>query len=438
MNFFRQDLRKFLEQLKLLQNLQNQQNFTNDFLPKIPLNNLPQFNQQTINNGFDFNSQESFAGNNLTKNIYNNTFQTQDNLFPQTKQNNLFNKNRDIFNNDWNLKPKKQEQIQTFEMPKQTYDFEKDKKEIERQKNDVLTPKPMELKPLGEEERHKKAREFKDMFSDIGDNLKNEQKLKEYNKNGWTYLDHRFDKDSNYKAVAMKNDQTGEIAIFNMGTNKWNRKDQKANWDMIRNKSPQQFDKANEYHKELRDLYGKTYKINSIGHSEGGSESQYVGLFNKDTDVYTFNAYGIGRNKELQDQIKNSDLSNIYNYRDSRDPVSKHGKNIGKEYVVESEGKRILPFGYLKYHGIKNMGNIVNPTEIEEYKKKHPKFVNDMQNMLLTSEDVGQMDSDTFDFYEPYIDELLRKGLLLPSYELEKRIAKGAKIRRYNGHYQLL
>ena len=38
---------------------------------------------------------------------------------------------------------------------------------------------------------------------------------------------------------------------------------------------------------------------------------------------------------------------------------------------------------------------------IEDYKKKISRFVSDMNNVLLSAEDVGKMDSDTFKFYEP-------------------------------------
>ena len=85
------------------------------------------------------------------------------------------------------------------------------------------------------------------------------------------------------------------------------------------------------------------------------------------------------------------------------------------------------------------MGEIDNPTNIEEYKKQNPRFVSDMNNVLLSAEDVGKMDSDTFRFYEPYIDDLLRKKMLMPSFELNRRIANGMNI-KYNtaGYYQFL
>ena len=85
------------------------------------------------------------------------------------------------------------------------------------------------------------------------------------------------------------------------------------------------------------------------------------------------------------------------------------------------------------------MGEIDNPTDIEDYKKKNPRFVSDMDKVLLSAEDVGKMDTDTFKFYEPYIDELLKKKMLMPSFELNRRIANGMNI-RYNpaGYYQFL
>ena len=448
----------------------------NQYTPPFTQTNSPNYNSfQTFNQtpapkytdifgSFDFpetNRIEQLKHNIMTENWNNDNksvqmgdfVPTNQNLkFPNVLNNTPYNFGKSFFNNPYNNQPKQmligQEQPFKTEQPKpdipQELKFENlnSQEQPTSQPEIPQEPKPdisQEPKPLTLDERHQKAKEFKGLYSDVSKNLKNIKNTQEYSNGDWQYLDSRFDKDSNYKAVALKNDKTGEINVFNIGTDKYSLKDLNTDKDMIFNKTPKQFTKAEDFHKELKTQYGDKYKINSIGHSEGGSESQYVGLNNKDINVYTYNAYGIGRNKEIKEQIENTDTSNIYNYRDSRDPVSKHGKNIGKEYIVESDKKRFLPFGYFKFHGIDNMAEIDNPIDIEEYKKKNPRFVSNMEKVLLSSEDVGKMDTDTFRFYESYIDELLKKKMLMPSYELNKRISNGMNI-QYNpaGYYQFL
>lgn len=295
-----------------------------------------------------------------------------------------------------------------------------------------------EQKPLPfDDERHKKAQDFQNMYRDLGGKIKNLDELQSYQNGDWSYLEHNLKNPSNYKAVTLKNDKTGEIAVFNMGTDKKSIRDIGADIKMGLGFTPKQFKDAREYHKQLQDQYGNNYKINSIGHSEGGSESQYVGLYNPNIDVYTYNAYGIGRIDDIQKELRNADLSNIYNYRDSKDPVSKLGTNIGRDYVVESEGEQ-RPFGWSKFHRIENMGDIKNPQSIQKYREQHPDFVSNMDKVLMTSEDVGRMDSDTFRVYEPYLDELLRRQMLMPSYELNRRIRNGMNVRYNNGYYQFI
>lgn len=324
------------------------------------------------------------------------------------------------------------------------FDMKLPKIDLNRQSNDDIQKaaaphvlkEEQKLLPF-DEERHKKAQDFQNMYRDLGGKLKNLDELQSYKNGDWSYMEHNLKNPSNYKAVTLKNDKTGEIAVFNMGTDKKSIRDIGADIKMGLGKTPKQFKDAENYHKQLQDQYGNNYKINSIGHSEGGSESQYVGVHNPNIDVYTYNAYGIGRIDDIQKELRNADLSNIYNYRDSKDPVSKLGTNIGRDYVVESEGEQ-RPFGWSKFHRIENMGDIKNPQSIQKYREQHPDFVSNMDKVLMTSEDVGRMDSDTFRVYEPYLDELLRRQMLMPSYELNRRIRNGINVRYNNGYYQFI
>ena len=430
MNFFNDELRKQLEKLKQMNNFVNPNMFQNGNFNSNqgfkPFNfDFPQINPESI---VPKTSQYQFDGGIFEQNS------------PIKSTGGIAPSNNSIITDNWGTPQRRKKEFPTgfganFENPKLDA--------FETKTQNSITNKPAELPTLNTMNNNKKekAENFKNMYIEINENINNEDKLKEINKNGWRYLEQAPVNKSHYKAVTMINDETGELAVFNMGTNKWNPKDIGADAKMVFNKTPEQFKKAKEYHdnltKDEKYKQYKEYKINSIGHSEGGSESQYVGLYNPNIDVYTYNAYGIGKNKEAKNPAH--DLSNIYNVRNSNDPVSKHGENIGYTDVIPSDKKKKpLFFGYFDEHKLKNMGDINNAVPIEEYKKQNPDFVSSINDILFTSEDVGKMDTDTFQFYEPYIDELLKKQILMPSYELNKRIANGFNVRYNNGYYQFL
>lgn len=113
----------------------------------------------------------------------------------------------------------------------------------------------------------------------------------------------------------------------------------------------EQMDKANEYTEAIAKRYNKTFKIINAGHSEGGSEAIYSGLYNG-LEVYTFNCFTINRKtiKEIE-QIRGFIAQNqpIINYRDPHDPISKlFNQDIGQTYIVENQQSAFMaksPFG---------------------------------------------------------------------------------------------
>ena len=168
--------------------------------------------------------------------------------------------------------------------------------------------------------------------------------------------------------------------------------------------------------------------MNSIGHSEGGSESQFVSIYNPETDVYTINAYPIGRIKAAKESPNKG--ANVYNFRDPYDPVSKLGKSFGNDFIVpisDDTKRKPFIFGYKEAHQVKNMGDINNALTPVEYKKRKDSlgYVDNLDNVILTGEDIGKMDRFTFRAYEPLINQLLKEGSVMPRTEADYRVALG-------------
>lgn len=288
------------------------------------------------------------------------------------------------------------------------------------------------------QEKLSKADKFKRMYDMVSSNTNSKLPVSDDEFKDWKLYETKHDKKSNFKAAVYINEKTKEVAVFNLGTDFKNPKDIMANLKMGINKPTRQMDMAYEYHKQLADRFEpQGYKMNSIGHSEGGSESQYVGLEHPTTDVYTYNAYGIGRMKPAKDISHNA--QNIYNFRDPQDPVSKLGKSVGTDFIVpiSSETRRKpYVFGYKEAHQIKNMGDIKNAILADEYKKMNSNlsFIDNMDNVLFTNEDIGAMDRFTFETYEPLINKRLEERSIMPRSEANLRAINGGNVIYVNGY----
>jgi len=215
---------------------------------------------------------------------------------------------------------------------------------------------------------------------------------------GWQLLESQKQDKTNFKAaVYQKGD---ELLICFAGTKALSAKDQGSNLKMAIGGQSAQMEEANEYYKDIKNKYINKYpylKIILAGHSEGGSESIYVGLKN-DVETYTFNAFTPGRKiiEKIQSQKTTSiNLNLITNYRDPHDPVSKlFNPDIGKTYIVENPYNNLFaksPFGLLTAHKIKNMGNCKNAIPIEEYKKTHKLFIDKLKNIQITNSDIKEI-----------------------------------------------
>ena len=125
----------------------------------------------------------------------------------------------------------------------------------------------------------------------------------------------------------------------------------------------------------------------------------------------TYNAFKVG-GKYIEKGKDYSDL--VTNYRDPHDPISKLGKNVGETYIVPSSQtgiKKNTPLGYVDAHRLDNMGDCTKSLTPQVYKQKiDSKFVDDIKDVDITREDIGNMSSDLFRVYEKEIDNRMVNG----------------------------
>ncbi len=256
-------------------------------------------------------------------------------------------------------------------------------------------------------------------------------KTKEYGKealDGWKVKDNYYDPKSNFKGVLYEKD--GKYALAYAGTERpslkslggW--KDWGANLKMGITGDNAQNKKAREFAKKMIGDYGLTPENTvSLGHSEGAFEATNVGLDNG-FKTYTFNGFGVHK-RRLPEGV---DTSNVINYRDAHDPVSKLHANVGKTYITPSTQNQFMsttPFGSIQSHSIKNMGNCMQSLPVEEYKKRNKLFLDKISDAEITREDIAQMDSKLFALLEPEIDERLKNRQILPSSYIPRSLYRG-------------
>lgn len=271
---------------------------------------------------------------------------------------------------------------------------------------------------------HEKANEYKQLCEAADGLAKKKYGAKE--PEGWTKCDSVYDKSSNFKSVIYQ--KGDEYVVCFVGTDRWSAKDHGANLKMALGEETEQMKQANAITKQfLLDNNIDPSKVTVIGHSEGGTEATYVGVKNGIKTV-TFNAYGIS--KRIIDLKENYDTL-ITNYRDSHDPVSKMKENVGKTYIVDSTQNKFMsatPFGSMKAHGIKTLGDCTKSVPCEDYKKQHPMFLNKISDAEITREDIGKMDSELFSLYEKEIDNRMSGNQIFSNSEMAQRTSSGGTI----------
>ena len=224
-----------------------------------------------------------------------------------------------------------------------------------------------------------------------------------YTFDDWIKIDHKYDRNSNCKVVLYKKNE--EYAICFVGTDrKALIKDWKANFDMATKGTSDQIRKAKEFTKILIDDNNLDfYNTITIGHSEGGTEATHVGL-DSNLRVVTFNAFGIDDSR-LSNEIKKTPY--VLNFRDPHDTVSKLKSNIGQTYITPSTQSlfmRTTLFGSIQAHQISAMGDCEQAIPVNEYKAKHPRFINNIKDIVITGKNIDTMPKEKlFAFYEPIL-----------------------------------
>ena len=116
-------------------------------------------------------------------------------------------------------------------------------------------------------------------------------------------------------------------------------------------------------------------------------------------------------------------------------------RNVGETYIVPStqgwfKGK--TPFGSINAHRIQNMGDIEQAIPVEEYKKRHPMFLDGISDAEITREDIAMMEPELFSVYEKEIDERLKNNQIRSNAEIEELLRKMGLISQRNGYYKRL
>ena len=257
-------------------------------------------------------------------------------------------------------------------------------------------------------DKHYMSNEYKVLCNEVGNMAKKDQQGRE-SSNGWIVVDNEYNKGSNFKAALYY--KNGQYAIAFAGTDIKNIKDIGADIKMGATGDSKQIRQAKEFTKNMVEKYGlNSENTVSIGHSEGGTEATVVGVSNGLPTV-TYNAFKVG-GKYIEKGKDYSDL--VTNYRDPHDPISKLGKNVGETYIVPSSQtgiKKNTPLGYVDAHRLDNMGDCTKSVTPQVYKQKiDSKFVDDIKDVDITREDIGNMSSDLFRVYEKEIDNRMVNG----------------------------
>ncbi len=218
----------------------------------------------------------------------------------------------------------------------------------------------------------------------------------------WEVVMTNHDKDSNFKAVAFKKDD--QIVVCYVGTSrKLNEaaRDWGANAKMSVGKASEQMKQADEFYQRVAaSEQAQGANISLGGHSEGGSEAQYVSIKNGGIPTYTYNAFMTGNmwSEGQQNQYGGS----IVNFRHPDDAVSKLGTDIGYQVIVPSNSRsNVKQYGDATFsHKIDNMGDCNLGVPEKVYKQTHPNFAEKIKNTVITRENISKMEPETYKLYE--------------------------------------
>lgn len=248
------------------------------------------------------------------------------------------------------------------------------------------------------------AQEYKELCLNAG------HVSKGANVGGWTVIKTEINTQNNFRATAYS--KNGKIVICYEGTDAKSIKDHGANLKMGLGMDSAQMKSALGFYDEIKNDYSGA-QIDVAGHSEGGSEAMYVAL-STGANAYTYNPYGLsdGLIKDAKGNNKTAREAKILNFRDPNDPISKMRKLIGYTFIVPSTaGNWIMsktPLGWLRAHRLDNMGDIRKSVPVDIYKLLDDTFLDTVNEMHITDQNIIDMPTDIFSLFESEIDERLR------------------------------
>lgn len=268
------------------------------------------------------------------------------------------------------------------------------------QKN-IPMPKPQKI---SFEHIQATAQEYKELCLNAG------HVNKGANVGGWTVIKTEINTKNNFRATAYS--KNGKIVICYEGTDAKSIKDHGANLKMGLGIKTGQMESALKFYNDIKD--NNTYsQIDVAGHSEGGSEAMYVAL-STGANAYTYNPYGLSDGLIKDAKSKNNTMreANITNFRDPNDPISKMRKLIGNTFIVPSSSDNWImsktPLGWFRAHRLDNMGDITKSVPVDIYKLIDDTFLDNVDEMHITDQNIIDMSSEIFSLYENEINERLR------------------------------
>lgn len=234
---------------------------------------------------------------------------------------------------------------------------------------------------------------------------------KDTNYKGYTVIATPYDKDTNFKGVFLQ--KGNEYVLYCFGTNFLNYKDHKPIAAMLANKTPRQFEKAEEFLRKMMQVHGiLPFQIIVIGNSEGGSEAIYLKAIFNVREVYTFNGYIPNLDNYNMENLQ----SGIYNFRTIGDVVSKFGASVGQDFIVGLKPGTKLPLGKASiktWHQIITMGDCMQAVTVEEYKRNNPHFRHKFRKGKLMSYEIEAMPTELYPLFDADVKDRLAHGAVV-------------------------
>lgn len=279
-------------------------------------------------------------------------------------------------------------------------------------------------------EHAKAANDYKELCK-VSDELSKVSDVKNtnYNFNGWTPIENDYNPSSQFKAVAYQ--KGNNVVICYVGTNFKSLKDIAADIKMVF-KPTVQMKEANVFYGKIRDQLPLHVKVILAGHSEGGSEAQYVCAQREGVPTFTYNAFMTGALYSKKDREQAAPY--IVNYRNRNDIVSKLGVDIGYQMITPDAtmGKLYSTVDSMKlrkHHRIENMGDCNLAIPLSKYKQIEPQFVDKIDdNIIIRHEDIKDFTAEELDLLETELCKRNAEGTLLYDHEAKALAAQGRLI----------